>query len=221
MNPTLSPVRKSIGASETKDILLVCLKTLAENKDHLNALDQALGDGDHGSTMHRGASAAISALEAGSFTTVNAVFEAIGAAMMTSMGGASGILFGVWFRGAKYCAEATELDAANVKCIFERGLQDLRKKSPATIGDKTMMDALIPATEALADIDGKTLDEILAAAAAASTTGAESTIGMLPRLGRATTLGERVREARDPGATSISIFFTTLAREVNSHGTAN
>jgi dihydroxyacetone kinase-like protein len=215
MNPTLlTPVKKSIGPAETRDILYACLKTLSDNCDHLNALDQALGDGDHGSTMHRGAGAAMAALDAGNFTTVNAVFEAIGSAMMTSMGGASGILFGVWFRGAKFCAAASELDVATVKSIFERGLQDLAKKSPATIGDKTMMDALIPATGTLADVEGKSLTEVLRSMAASATTGAESTIGLLPRLGRATTLGERVRAAKDPGATSISIFFTTLAREV-------
>lgn len=201
-------------------MLQVCLKTLAANRDHLNALDQALGDGDHGSTMHRGAEAAIAALEAGEFSTVNSVFEAIGSAMMTSMGGASGILFGVWFRGAKYCPASTEFDPATVKSIFERGLQDLRKKSPAIVGDKTMMDALIPATDTLAATEGKSLEEVISAMAAAATTGAESTIGLLPRLGRATTLGERVREARDPGATSIAIFFTTLASEVRAHGPA-
>lgn len=209
MNETLN----SLEIDDLKVCLTAALKTLSSNRDHLNALDQALGDGDHGTTMFRGSEAAITALAGGSFATVNAVFEAIGSAMMTSMGGASGILFGVWFRAAKFCPDANRLDTATLKTFFDRSLLDLKKKSPAAVGDKTMMDALIPAIEVLGENPNRPLDESLNAMSDAARRGVASTIGMLPRFGRAVTLGERVREAQDPGATSISLFFETFAAE--------
>lgn len=214
MNPASQAKEQSLGPDEVREIFAVCLGELAKNRDYLDELDQVTGDGDHGSTMHRGAGASLAALKCGSFATVNAVFEAIGSAMMTSMGGASGILFGVWFRAAKFCPAADRLNYGTLRDIFERGLAELGKKSSGAIGDKTLLDALIPATAAFADGQAKSLTEALESAAGAAIAGAGSTIGLLPRLGRAATLGERGRDAKDPGAATVAILFDSFAREV-------
>ena len=152
---------KPLSLLETRDALRAALSTLSSSGDYLNQLDQALGDGDHGSTIARGSAAAIRDLQARTFTTVNQEFEAIGSAMMNSMGGASGILFGVLFRAARNCPASETLDAPTLAAFLRRGLDDLKRKSPAAVGDKTMMDALVPAVEALEasyaevdDVDG-------------------------------------------------------------------
>jgi dihydroxyacetone kinase-like protein len=213
MSDIPSATSPGLTPDEVRASLLVALQTLVDNRDHLNVLDQGLGDGDHGTTIARGCEAAIAALKNGTFATANAVFEAVGSAMMTSMGGASGILFGVWFRAAKNCPAADTLSTGTLITFFQRARQELLRKSAAQVGDKTMMDALIPAIEALEANAGAPLGEALRTAADAAQKGAESTVGLLPKFGRATTLGERVRQAKDPGATSIALFLDTLAKE--------
>jgi dihydroxyacetone kinase-like protein len=204
---------------ETRDALVAALSTLASKADYLNQLDQALGDGDHGSTIGRGSEAAIRDLQTRTFTTVNQEFEAIGSAMMNSMGGASGILFGVLFRSARNCPASETMNAATLAGFLRRGLDDLKRKSPAAVGDKTMMDALVPAVEALEAKQGESLAAALGSAAEAAKQGAQSTVGMLARYGRATALGERVRSAQDPGATSIALFLESLTAAAGKRGT--
>jgi dihydroxyacetone kinase-like protein len=213
--------QRSLNILETRDALVVALTTLSSNGNYLNQLDQALGDGDHGSTIARGCDAAIGDLQKRTFATVNQVFEAIGSAMMRSMGGASGILFGVLFRSAKNCPASETMDAASLARFLRRGVEELKRKSPAAVGDKTMMDALVPAVEALETKQAEPLDAALRAAASAAKQGASSTIGMLARFGRATTLGERVRAAQDPGATSIALFLESLATAVEKRAGQN
>jgi phosphoenolpyruvate---glycerone phosphotransferase subunit DhaL len=210
--------QKPLSLLETRDALVTALTTLSSNGDYLNRLDQALGDGDHGSTIARGSDAAIRDLQARSFATVNQEFEAIGSAMMSSMGGASGILFGVLFRAAKNCPAAEVLDASTLAGFLRRGLDDLKRKSPATVGDKTMMDALVPAVETLEAKQNETLPTALRSASEAAKKGAESTGGMLARFGRATALGERVRAAQDPGATSVFLFLDSLTSAAEQTG---
>jgi phosphoenolpyruvate---glycerone phosphotransferase subunit DhaL len=138
--------------------------------------------------------------------------------MMSSMGGASGILFGVLFRAAKNCPAAEVLDASTLAGFLRRGLDDLKRKSPATVGDKTMMDALVPAVETLEAKQNETLPTALRSASEAAKKGAESTVGMLARFGRATALGERVRAAQDPGATSVFLFLDSLTSAAEQTG---
>ena len=213
--------QKPLNILETRDALVAALTTLSSNADYLNQLDQALGDGDHGSTIARGSDAAIRELQARTFATVNQEFEAIGSAMMTSMGGASGILFGVLFRSAKNVPASETMGAATLAGFLRRGLDDLKRKSPAAVGDKTMMDALVPAVEALEAKQTEALDLALRAAAVAARQGAASTVGMLARFGRATALGERVRQAQDPGATSIALFLESLATAAEAYAGKN
>ena len=210
--------QRPLNLLETHEALVSALTTLSSRADYLNQLDRALGDGDHGSTIGRGSDAAIHDLQARTFATVNQQFEAIGSAMINSMGGASGILFGVLFRSARNCPASETMDAATLAGFLRRGLNDLKRKSPAGVGDKTMMDALVPAVEALEAKQAEPLATALHSATSAAKQGAQSTVGMRARFGRAATLGERVREAQDPGATSVALFLESLTAAAEKCG---
>jgi len=206
----------ALNKLETCEALVAALTTLSSNADYLNRLDQALGDGDHGSTIARGSDSAIRELQSGSFDSVNHEFETIGTAMMKSMGGASGMLFGILFRSAKKCPASETMDTPTLASFLRCGLAELKRKTQAAVGDKTMMDALVPAVAALEAQETMPLQLALKSAAAAANEGAKSTVGMLPRFGRATTLGERARAARDPGATSVALFVGSLSNAVDT-----
>lgn len=169
----------------------------------LSELDSVAGDGDHGATMLR----VMERLES-SFRSVtadlNTCLREAGWNVMGVDGGASSSIVGVFFVGMGDSAEGGDLPT-----IFEAGLAGVRQHSKAEPGDKTMMDALVPAVKALRDAidDGKSEGEALHCAARAAKTGAESTKDMLSRYGRAKFAGERTRGHADPGATSIALLF--------------
>jgi dihydroxyacetone kinase-like protein len=208
--------QKPLNLLETRDALVAALTTLSSKADYLNQLDQALGDGDHGSTIGRGSNAAIRNLQGRTFATVNQEFEAVGSAMMNSMGGASGILFGVLFRSARSCPASETMDAATLAGFLRRGLNDLKRKARPR-WRQAMMDAPVPAVEALEAKQAEPLAVALREATNAAKQGAQSTVGMLARFGRATALGERVRAAQDPGATSIALFLESLTAVAEKH----
>jgi phosphoenolpyruvate---glycerone phosphotransferase subunit DhaL len=203
----------SLSIEQTRLLVSRALEDIIENRDRLNELDRALGDGDHGTTIARGAKSAIDALRDAHPVTTNEVFVLTGRAMMKSMGGASGVLFGVFFQGAKGCPDAQVLDTATLLSFARSGLDNLRQKTKAEVGDKTMLDALVPAVDVLTQEakDSTSLSAALKHAAAAAEQGAQSTIGLQARFGRARTLGERAASAQDPGATSVSLFLAGLA----------
>jgi dihydroxyacetone kinase-like protein len=149
-------------------------------------------------------------LQTGNFSSVNQVFAAVGRAMMTSMGGASGMLFGLFFRSAEKISVSEVLDLGTLNALFDRGLEDLQARTKAQPGDKTMFDALIPALTSLRKSQGD-LIAALDQAASSATEGAQKSAELIPKFGRAKTLGERARGTADPGATSVAIFFTGLA----------
>lgn len=206
----------SLNIEQTRSLVTHALEDLAAKRDELNQLDRALGDGDHGTTIARGAKAAIDALREAGPGSVNEVFTLTGRAMMKSMGGASGVLFGVFFQGAKACAGTQVLDAQTLFGFLNRGLEALKQKTKAQPGDKTMLDAVVPAIAALerANQTSADLGAALEQTATAAERGAQSTAGLLPRFGRARTLGERAAAARDPGATSVSVFLRGLANHL-------
>ena len=206
---------ESLNLSQVKELLVKTLSSWVTERDRLNELDRALGDGDHGSTISRGAQAAIDSLQTGNFSSVNQVFAAVGRAMMTSMGGASGMLFGLFFRSAEKAPASEVLDLVTLSALFDRGLDDLKARTKAQPGDKTMFDALIPALTSLREsrVD---LISALDQAASSAILGAQETAGLLAKFGRAKTLGERARGTPDPGATSVALFFTGLAANAKS-----
>ena len=202
----------TLDVEQTRSMVSRALQKVAAQRDRLNELDRGLGDGDHGTTIARGSNAAIALLGTASPGTVNEVFSSAGGAMMKSMGGASGVLFGTFLQGAKACPPSSVLDAGVLLGFFEKGLDNLRQKSKAAVGDKTMLDALVPAVEAMGRdaAASESLEITLQHAAEAAEQGAKSTMGMLPRFGRARTLGERAAAGQDPGATSVSLLVRGL-----------
>jgi dihydroxyacetone kinase-like protein len=201
----------SLNSEQTRALLSKALQSLAERAAYLNDLDRAMGDGDHGTTIARGVKSVLRDLEAASPLNVNEVFILVGKGMMKSMGGASGILYGVFFRAAQDAAPTAQLDRRTLAELLNFGLSSLKQKTKAEVGDKTMIDALVPALQALDQAGTDSLSGALDAAAAAAEKGAERTIGMLAKFGRAKTLGERAVGTQDPGATSMALLFRGMA----------
>jgi len=185
-----------------------------EAKQYLTELDSAIGDADHGINMARGMKAVLDMLDADEPTTTEALFKDIGMTLVSTVGGASGPLYGTFFlRFAMACGETGELSASDFSKAMRAGLEGVVVRGKAEAGDKTMFDALDPAVTALdkALSDGSGLGEALAAAAAAADAGRDSTIPLVARKGRASYLGERSAGHQDPGATSSAILVRSAA----------
>jgi dihydroxyacetone kinase-like protein len=192
------------------------LKTLAavytEQKDFLSKLDSAIGDGDHGVNMARGFTAVVAAIEATPPADIGAAFKTASTSLIKTVGGASGPLYGTFFlRCAIAFAGKTELDLAVWTEGVEKGIQGIEQLGKAQQGDKTMLDAWLPALAALKEESGKDLKDALNAAAAAAEEGVKATIPLQARKGRASYLGERSIGHQDPGATSTSLLLRAAA----------
>lgn len=192
---------------------------VAKNKDLLTELDSAIGDADHGTNMDRGMSATVAALDEASsqghpFTTAGALLKKAGMTVVSSIGGASGPLYGTFFlRMGTSAGDAEALDSAGFSKALTAGLEGVVARGKAELGDKTMCDALAPAFAALDTslAEGTGLGEALAVAATAADTGRDATIPMLARKGRASYLGERSIGHQDPGATSAALLVHAAA----------
>lgn len=185
------------------------------NHGTLSELDCVSGDGDHGSTMLRTVERLEQAFAPGTSDDLKAVLKGAGWSVLNVDGGASSALLGVFVGGmANAPACAAPAGAEDLAAIFEAGLAALRKQTKASPGDKTMMDALVPAIAALraAAKSGKNVTEALQEAAEAARTGAEATRDLTARHGRARFLGEKTRGHVDPGAASISLLFEGFYR---------
>jgi dihydroxyacetone kinase-like protein len=185
---------------------------IVENHELLSKLDSATGDGDHGTTMLRIAKAMQETVKDNGNKAIQPLLEAVGWAVMSVDGGSIAPLLGSWFMGMSEAPEAnTEaLDSAGLAAVLEAGTAKLRAQTQAQPGDKTLIDALVPAVEALkaAAAQGKPVDAALADAAEAAVKAAEQTRELQARFGRARNLGARTIGHQDPGATSMSLLFT-------------
>ena len=182
---------------------------VAENRDHLTELDAAIGDADHGSNMDRGMKAAVAALDESRPATAGALFSKVGMTLVSTVGGASGPLFGTLFiRMAGSLGDAETTSAADVAAALRAGLGGVVDRGKAAPGDKTMYDALAPAVDALdaALGDGEPLSTALKHARDAAAAGRDATTPMLARKGRASYLGERSVGHQDPGATTVALL---------------
>ena len=181
-----------------------------ENQDLLSRLDAATGDGDHGLTMKRTADAMLESAGNPEIKAVGPLLESLAWSVMSVDGGSVSPLLGSFFLGMAEAAGAREeWDAAGLSALLTAGLDKLRRQTPAQVGDKTMLDALVPAVEAFrqAAQAGLTPRDAFAAAARSAAQGAESTKALQARFGRARNLGPRTLGHVDPGATSISLLF--------------
>jgi dihydroxyacetone kinase-like protein len=181
------------------------------NRDHLTQLDAAIGDADHGANLARGFAAACVAISG--TTTPGALLATVGSTLISKVGGASGPLYGVAFRRAgKSLGTLAEVDLPALEAALEAALAGVQQLGAAREGDKTMVDALAPATRAFAKAiaDGASQADALSALASAAATGATATIDMQARKGRASYLGPRSVGHEDPGAASTALILAAL-----------
>ena len=181
-------------------------------QDELTEIDSHFGDADHGLTMTKIAEAvegAVGAAQGG----IKAMLEDAAMEVMMINGGSAVPLWNTWLDGlAEAAPEGDELDAEGLKQMLGHALEELAALSKAKVGDKTMMDALIPATEAALACQGSA-DDIFAAAAKAALEGAESSRNFVSKFGRARSYGEATIGTPDAGAVSMSRFFAGLAEK--------
>ncbi|TKV62214.1 dihydroxyacetone kinase subunit L [Nakamurella flava] len=186
----------------------------AEHKTELTRLDREIGDGDHGENLARGFTAVVAKLDASAPETPAAVLKLVATTLISTVGGASGPLYGTAFlRAATAIGDASELDGALVVTGLTAARDGVVARGKAEPGDKTMVDALTPAVQAAAAAadSGGDAAAVLSAAADAAAEGAEATTPLQARKGRASYLGERSIGHRDPGATSASLLLRAMA----------
>jgi dihydroxyacetone kinase-like protein len=188
---------------------------VAEHCDELTELDSAIGDADHGTNMDRGMQAVCTKLDATPLVAADELFKLVGMTLVSSIGGASGPLYGTFFlRFGTACGPRTELSGDDVVKAFRAGVEGLVARGKPELGDKTMFDSLHPALEALDAAVGRGMpfDEAFAAAWQAAARGRDDTVPMVARKGRASYLGERSAGHQDPGATSAALLFEAAAK---------
>lgn len=187
---------------------------IVEHADRLTELDSAIGDADHGTNMARGTAAVRLRLMEARPDDAGAALKSCGMTLVSTVGGASGSLYGTLFlEMAKRVGAASELDTTDFAEAFRAGVAGVVARGRAVPGDKTMIDALQPTVDALssAAAGGVPLTESLQAAAAAAAAGRDATIPLVARRGRASYLGDRSADHLDPGATSAALLVQSLA----------
>jgi len=198
----------------TRDAVLDWMNRFAgemgEHRQELVRLDTAIGDGDHGTNMDRGMRKAIEKLDSAEQADPGAVLKTVAMALISSVGGAAGPLYGTLFlQMGNALAGQAEVELPAYAAAWRKALEGVQSRGKAQPGDKTMLDALIPAVEALegaGDLDGG-----LRAAVQAAEDGMKATTPLIARKGRASYLGERSKDHQDPGATSTYYLFKSAA----------
>ncbi len=179
----------------------------------LTEIDSRFGDADHGLTMHKICAAIEGAVDETAGESVHAMLEAAADAVMCLNGGSAVPLWNTWLDGmAEAAPEKGEVDAAELKEIFAHALDELNDMSGAKVGDKTMMDALIPASDAIAAYEGDDVGALFTLAAEAAVQGAENSRNFVSKFGRAKSYGTKTIGTPDAGAVSMSKFFVGLAK---------
>jgi len=203
----------SITSTEVRDWIRAYASEIAEHRAELVRLDTAIGDGDHGTNMDRGMRKAVEKLDGTSGEDIGALLKAVGMALVSSVGGAAGPLYGTLFlQMGMASAGREELDLAGWTAALEAGVKGVQARGKAEPGDKTMVDALVPALEALRAAEGGGLADALRRSADAAEEGMRATIPLEARRGRASYLGPRSVGHQDPGATSAQLLLEVAAR---------
>jgi phosphoenolpyruvate---glycerone phosphotransferase subunit DhaL len=198
----------------TADDLVTAIRavaeTVAEHRVELIQLDRAIGDGDHGENLDRGFKAVLAAFETSTPDSPSAVLKTVAATLISKVGGAAGPLYGTAFlRAQAVVKDKAELGPAEVVEALKAALSGVIARGKAELGDKTMVDALDPAVKAAAT--GESVAQVLALAADAAEKGADATVPLVARKGRASYLGERSADHMDPGARSTSLILRAFA----------
>jgi dihydroxyacetone kinase-like protein len=189
---------------------------IADNKQYLTELDSAIGDADHGINMDRGFRAVLPKLDALPSGDIGGAFKVVGSTLISTVGGASGPLYGTFFLQLGIATAGHDsIDLAQWLTGIDAAIAAMQRLGKAELGDKTMLDALIPARDALRrDLSARVSPAVaIADAAAAAEEGMRATIPLVARKGRASYLGERSAGHQDPGATSVTLLFRAAADE--------
>ncbi len=203
--------KSSLSKDEVKAMLLLACERIIAAEPQLSEADRNLGDGDHGLGMQRGMTAAKEKLEAGEVESIEKAFSSVGMAMMSSMGGASGAIFGTFFRnGGKALAGKDAFDAAGLAAFLQAGVDGVKQRGGAAVGDKTVVDAMQPAAEKAATVAGEALPEAIAAVSDAALEGLEASKALIAKFGRAKTLGEGAIGFPDAGAMSVTVIIGAM-----------
>jgi phosphoenolpyruvate---glycerone phosphotransferase subunit DhaL len=203
-----------VTEEQVRDWIRRFADAVAQHRTELVRLDTAIGDGDHGTNMDRGMRKAVERLDGVDAGDIGADLKAVGMALVSSVGGAAGPLYGTLFlQMGTAAAGKSELDLDGWTAAVEAGVQGVQTRGKAEPGDKTMIDALLPAIEALKQ--GGELGDALTRSADAAEEGMKATIPLEARKGRASYLGPRSVGHQDPGATSSAMLLRTAAETLS------
>jgi dihydroxyacetone kinase-like protein len=194
-------------------IVLSMAERIIENRAYLSEIDGKIGDGDHGVNMAKGFGMAAERLK-GTDASLASSLDTLGTVLMTEIGGSMGPLYGVMFTEFAETIESVEkIDAATYSKMLHAGLAGIQSIGSAKVGDKTLLDTLVPAVEAFdkSTAEGKSFDAALEDLVAAAEKGRDSTTDLVAKIGRASRLGERSRGVLDAGATSCAILLKELS----------
>lgn len=217
MTNQINNVDSRLTVEQVKNMFIHVGEKVIDAKTLLTDIDCAIGDGDHGIGMEVGFKYAIEKLEVNNYENINDVFAEIGKVMIGNMGGASGVLFGTLFlSGVKGLEKIEHLDVSMLSTIFRNGLLGVQSRGKAEVGDKTMIDALAPAVDALQEANKNQLGLVASFknATVAAKQGVENSKALVAKFGRAKSLGERAIGHQDAGATTISIIFESMKNYV-------
>ncbi|MGC3988261.1 MAG: dihydroxyacetone kinase subunit DhaL [Chthoniobacteraceae bacterium] len=202
----------AISSTQITQWLEQCAAVFEREKERLTELDSDIGDGDHGANMARGFTAVKAKLPTVEGKDIGTIFKTVAMTLISTVGGASGPLYGTFFLQAATAATGkSELSGAEFAACFEAGVKGLVARGKAVIGEKTMVDALLPAAESLLASGHEAIEASLLKAVEAVRQGADSTIPLVARKGRASYLGGRSAGHLDPGASSSVLLLETLA----------
>ena len=195
-----------------KTMLTTALANIKAREDEFSKLDAVIGDGDHGQAIVTAMSAIVATAEKG--TEFKTMLNDMGFDVMLQVSGSTSTLLGAFFLGMSDHVSGTQLDATAVKAMFAGGLANVQKQTKAQKGDKTIMDALIPAVEAIQNCPSDDIKELINAGAEAALAGAQSTIELKANFGRARNYGERSIGYMDSGAASWSCMFASFSEAI-------
>lgn len=203
--------KSSLSKEDVKSMLLLACERIIAAEPQLSEADRNLGDGDHGLGMQRGMTAAAEKLNGGDVESIEKAFAAVGMAMMSSMGGASGAIFGTFFRsGGKALAGVESLTAPGLAAFFRAGVDGVKQRGGAAVGDKTVVDAMEPAAIAAEASQGLDLPAAIEAISKAALDGLEASKALVAKFGRAKTLGEACIGFPDAGAMSVTVIIGAM-----------
>ena len=200
----------TLSIDQFRTMLEAAFSAVKEKSDYFSQLDAVTGDGDHGTAIVGAMGAAISASSASDFKSL---FTNMGFGIMLNTSGSTSSLMGGFFLGMADGSDGSSLNANQLKIAFRSGLAGVAKNTKATVGDKTMMDALIPAVEAMEACESDDIQDVLLAGANAAIAGAAATVSMKANFGRARNYGERSIGTADAGASSWATILEAFSKQ--------